>query len=151
MKLNSCVCGMKIYFNFNSQGYEKIEFFSKDTYYFQILRNESLIIAGYEDIKISIFHQLAVKLWLKENDLHTNNSLISIQIHTFRSANIPQNSAFLSHDFAGNLSNADVFTFSKSATNKVSFPKLKVVGPLREKVQIFILLGIKIENNLNPT
>ena len=74
MKLDSCVCGYKIYFDFNSQGYEKIVFFSKETHDFQILRSESSIIAGYEDIKISIFHQLAVKSWLKEDDdLHTNN------------------------------------------------------------------------------
>ena len=57
--------------------------------------------------------------------------------HSFKSANIPQNSAFLSHDLSGNQSNADVFTFSKSATNKVSFSKLKMVGTLREKVPVF--------------
>ena len=34
-----------------------------------------MIIAGYEDIKTSIFHQLAVKLWLHEDDdLHTNKN-----------------------------------------------------------------------------
>ena len=38
------------------------------------MENEALIIAGYEDMKISTFLQLAVKLWLKEDDdLHTNN------------------------------------------------------------------------------
>ena len=63
MELNSCVCGMEIYFNFNSQ----------ETYDFQILENEALIITGYEHIKISICHQLVVKLRLKEDDdLHTN-------------------------------------------------------------------------------
>ena len=53
---------------------KKITFFAQETYDFQILGNEALIIAGYEDIKISIFYWLAVKLWLKEDDdLHTNN------------------------------------------------------------------------------
>ena len=56
MELNSRVRGMEIYFNLNSQGNEKIEFFSQDTYDFQILGNKALIIACYEDIKISIFH-----------------------------------------------------------------------------------------------
>ena len=38
---------------------------------YQILGNEALITAGYKVIGMSIFHQLAVKLWLKEytNDL----------------------------------------------------------------------------------
>ena len=57
---------------------KKIEFFFKETSYdFQILENE-MIIAGYEDIKISIFHQLAVKVWLKEDiqivlDIHPDS------------------------------------------------------------------------------
>ena len=55
MERNSCVCGMKIYFNLNSQGNEKLDFFSQETYDFQILENESVIVAGYEDIKASIF------------------------------------------------------------------------------------------------
>ena len=55
MERNSCVCGMKIYFNLNSQGNEKLDFFSQETYDFQILKNESVIVAGYEDIKASIF------------------------------------------------------------------------------------------------
>ena len=74
MELNSYFCGMKIYFNLNCQGNEEIEFFSQETYDFQILGNETLIIAGYEDIKFPIFQRLAVKLRLKEqNDLQTNN------------------------------------------------------------------------------
>ena len=53
---------------------KKNECFSQETYDFQILGNETLIIAGYEDIKLSIFLQLAVKLWLKEiYDFHKNN------------------------------------------------------------------------------
>ena len=33
-----------------------------------------MIIVGYEDIKMSIFYKLAVKLQLKEDgDLHTND------------------------------------------------------------------------------
>ena len=65
---------MKIYVNLNSQGNEKIELFSQETYDFQILGNEALIIAGYEDIKMSIFHLLAEKLWLTEDgDLHSKN------------------------------------------------------------------------------
>ena len=55
MELNSCVCGMKICFNLNPRGILKIQFFSQETYNFPILRNEALVIADYEDIKISIF------------------------------------------------------------------------------------------------
>ena len=46
---------MEIYFNLNSEGNEKIEFFSQKTYDFQILGNEALIIASYEDVELSIF------------------------------------------------------------------------------------------------
>ena len=56
MELNSCALGMTIYLNLNSQENDKIEFFSKEIYDFQILGNEILIIAGYKDIKMSIFH-----------------------------------------------------------------------------------------------
>ena len=65
MELNFCVCGIKIYFNMNSQKKnEKVAFSSKESYDFQVLGN-TLIIAGYKAIKISIFH---VKLWLTEDD-----------------------------------------------------------------------------------
>ena len=62
MELNCCVCGMEIYFNLNSQRNEKVEFFSLETFSFQILGNETLIITGLQRYKISIFHLLAVKL-----------------------------------------------------------------------------------------
>ena len=82
---------MKINFNLNSQGNENIDCFFQETYNFQMLENETLIITGYEDIKISVFYWLDVKLWLKANeDQHTNNpGLIFIQTHSFKSANIP--------------------------------------------------------------
>ena len=44
-----------MHFNLDPQGDEKIKFFFQETYEFQILGNESLIIAGYEDTKTSIF------------------------------------------------------------------------------------------------
>ena len=68
MELNSCVCGIKIYFNMNSQENERVAFSSKETYDFQVLGNNTLIIDGYKAIKISIFHKLVVKLWLREDD-----------------------------------------------------------------------------------
>ena len=74
MELNSCVCGMKILFNLNQIWNEKLQLFSQETYDFEISRSEALIIAGCEDIKISIFHWLTVKLWLEDNDdLQTDN------------------------------------------------------------------------------
>ena len=54
MELNSFVCGIKIYFNMNFQKNEKVAFSSKETYDFQVLGN-TLIIAGYKAIKVSIF------------------------------------------------------------------------------------------------
>ena len=55
MNYNSCLCGMKIYPNLNSKENEKIEFFSQVTYDFQTLGNETLIAAGYKDIKFLFF------------------------------------------------------------------------------------------------
>ena len=52
----------------NSQKNEKIAFSSKEIYGFQVLGDITLIIAGYKSIKISIFHKLVVKLWLREDD-----------------------------------------------------------------------------------
>ena len=51
----------------NSQKNEKVAFSSKETYNFQVLGN-TLTIAGYKAIKISLFHMLAVKLRLTEDD-----------------------------------------------------------------------------------
>ena len=52
----------------NSRGNEKVAFPSKETYNFQVLGNNTLIIASYKALKISIFHKLPVKLWLREDD-----------------------------------------------------------------------------------
>ena len=52
----------------NYQGNEKVAFSSKETYCFQVLGNETLVIAGCKAIKISIFHKLAVKLWPRADD-----------------------------------------------------------------------------------
>ena len=78
MEHSSVVFRMKIYFNLNSQGNDKIEFFSQKTYKFQILGNETIIDADYKDIKVSIFSLFG--------------HMIFIQIHSFKSANFPQNS-----------------------------------------------------------
>ena len=51
MELSFCVCRMKIYFNCNSQGSEKIKFFSQEIYGLSILGNVTFIITGYKDIK----------------------------------------------------------------------------------------------------
>ena len=78
---------------FEFPGELKIEFFSQETCNFQSLENETLIIAGYVDIKIFIFHYFVTQVWLKEDDdLHT----ITLDHHSFKGTNVPQieNSAF---------------------------------------------------------
>ena len=68
----------------DSQKNEKVAFSSKKTYDFQVFGN-TLIIAGYKALKISIFHMLAVKLWLTEDvDLQKYPSIF-IQHHSFKS------------------------------------------------------------------
>ena len=54
------------------------------TYNFQILGNNTMIIADYKDLKNYSFHLLVGKLWLLENDgLHTNHHLYSFKfIHS---------------------------------------------------------------------
>ena len=53
---------IKIALNFKSQGTEKIEDSSQGTYNFQILRNETLIIAEYKHAKFFKFAMLGTKL-----------------------------------------------------------------------------------------
>ena len=54
MELNFFAFGMKIYFNLSFQGNENIEFFSQEAYDFQILGNETMVNAGYEDTNFFI-------------------------------------------------------------------------------------------------
>ena len=49
------------YFNTNSQKNEKVAVSSKETYDFQVSGN-TLIIAGYKAIKISVFHKVGCKI-----------------------------------------------------------------------------------------
>ena len=62
MELDFCSFQTKIALNFNSHGREKFELFSQGTYNFQNLRNDTLVIADYEYVKISRFAVKDVKL-----------------------------------------------------------------------------------------
>ena len=55
MEFDSFVYERNIYFNLNSQENEKNRFFSREAYDFQILQNETMVIAVYQDIKFSFF------------------------------------------------------------------------------------------------
>ena len=46
----------------NSQGNEEVAFSSQETYDFQVLGNETSIIAGYKAIKIFYFSQVGCKV-----------------------------------------------------------------------------------------
>ena len=74
LRVNSCVCGTKIYLNMNSQKNEKVAFSSKVTCDIQVSGNNTLIIADYKAIKISIFHKLVAKLWLREKVMINRNN-----------------------------------------------------------------------------
>ena len=60
---------IKIALNFKSRGTEKIELSSQGTYNFQILGNETLIIADYKYAKIFKFAMLDIKLQLKDDNI----------------------------------------------------------------------------------
>ena len=54
---------------------KRVDIFSQKAYEFHVLQNETMVIAAYQEIKFSISHCLAVKLWRHEHvDLHINNS-----------------------------------------------------------------------------
>ena len=59
--MNRCYC--------KSQGIEKFELFSQGTYDFQNLRNETLVIADYDYVKLFSFAMFDMKLWLKEDNI----------------------------------------------------------------------------------
>ena len=48
---------------------ENIELSSQETYNFQILENETLIIADYEYAKVFRFTILHIKLWLGDDNI----------------------------------------------------------------------------------
>ena len=60
---------IKIALNFKSRGTEKIELSSQGTCNFQILGNETVIIANYKYAKILKFAMLNVKLQLKDDNI----------------------------------------------------------------------------------
>ena len=60
---------IKIALNFKSRGTEKVKLSSQGTYKFQILGNETLIIADYKYAKIFKFALLDTKLWLKDDNI----------------------------------------------------------------------------------
>ena len=53
---------IKIPVNFKSRGTEKVKLSSQGTYNFQILGNETLLIADYKYAKVSKFAMLDIKL-----------------------------------------------------------------------------------------
>ena len=74
MELEFCSFQIKIALNSKYQGTENFELFFQGNYDSQNLRNESLVIAGYEYVKISSIVVMDIKLWMKEDlDLHTNH------------------------------------------------------------------------------
>ena len=60
---------IKILFNLNSQGNEKLKLFSYD---FRNLGNEAFFITNHENVKKSAFDWLTAKLWLKESTILWN-------------------------------------------------------------------------------
>ena len=66
---------IRICFNVKSQLTKKVEVFSQGTYDSKHLRCETLYIGDYENVNISSFAVLGIKLWLEENgDLSRNDS-----------------------------------------------------------------------------
>ena len=55
LELDSCVYVIKILFNLKSQGNEKFGLFAKRPTTFKIWENETLFIAGHENVKKSTF------------------------------------------------------------------------------------------------
>ena len=49
MELDTCICAIKILFNLNPDGNEKLELFSQRTYDVQNFGNETLFIAKYSE------------------------------------------------------------------------------------------------------
>ena len=120
----------------------------------QILENETLIFAGYENVKISIFHSLAVKLWLKEDDddVHTNNPLYSSKFIHSKVQTFHKIVLSLSHNFAANeIKCGFLYIFVNSDKQSFISQILKLVGPLGEKFKFFIPLGVRIEKDVYIT
>ena len=64
---------IRIFSHIEFQETEKIKLFSEEIDDSQNLRYQTLVIADYDFVKISIFTVLGTKLWLKgDDDLHTD-------------------------------------------------------------------------------
>ena len=95
MELAFCSFQIKLVLNFKSQGTEKFELFSQETYCFQNLRYETLVIADYEYVKISRIAVMNFKLWMKEDlDLHTNHFRSSFKFKSSERARFMKNIFF---------------------------------------------------------
>ena len=62
VEINYYLFVMKIYFSLNSKRNEENKGLSQEIYNFQILKNETVSIADYKDMRISSYHLLVVKL-----------------------------------------------------------------------------------------
>ena len=108
----------------------------------QIFVDEALITANYEDIKISMFHWLAVKLRLKEDDdLHTNNlwyssKFIHSKVQTFHKIVL-----CLSHNLQPTNQTQIPLPFCNHRWTKSYFQNFESRSSLGRKVQTFHSLG----------
>ena len=72
MELDFCSFQINIAWNFKSQGTEKFELFSQGTYDSQNLRNETLVIADYDNEIVFRFAMFDMMLWPKEENICIN-------------------------------------------------------------------------------
>ena len=79
---------IRISLNVKSQGTKKIEVFSQETDDSKNLRYQPPYIAGYENVNISSFAVLDIKLWLEEGgDLNSDHRLYSFKFIRWRAQN----------------------------------------------------------------
>ena len=98
-----------------------------------------MVIAGYENIKVSSFASLEIKLRLKEDN---SSLLIFIHIHSFDEAKFRPNAISFGHNFFLKKVKLNSFIYSKSAITKVHSTNFEACGSLLGKVCFFQSFGI---------
>ena len=94
---------IEIFFNLSSEGKKNLNFSSKGPTTFKIFRNETLLIADYENVQKFVFDWLAAKLWLKEStNLWNDYTFELMNLDKYQGLFVCKSSSSFSHNFTAN-------------------------------------------------
>ena len=133
---------IRICFKVKFQRTKKVEVFSQGTHNAENLKCEILYIADYENVNISSFAVLGIKLWLEEDgDFNRNDPLYSFKFIQSKVQNLHKMLSSFSYNFISNITNFKNFCIFviatiQSFTSQIFFSR----GSLGRKPRFFLVL-----------